>query len=376
VVNDVQLDTPARLLAAWRAMAQVWGWTQPAITLAGLTALSSVGAFGQAIDRARGYDLSATPLDRPIFIAGNPRTGSTFLHRELTGLGLGVGRQLWEQVLPSLTLQRALAGWIPQLDAISPVRHHHRDAHETSLEAVETDDAGLLFGALDGMFLYGFFLAWSEHPPVDAFDPRRRDNSARDHALWAANWRRSLIRRGAPGARVVAKSFSAGASLGPLFRSFPDARVVYLARDPGDAIPSALSLITGVLHQRFGYDHLPEALRHRHARHLADALLTLLSRFDEDWRAGAFPTESVLVVPYPDLVERYDEAMARVADHCGLTLTAAQVDAVACTADAQRARVSPHRYDGGRFGLDPEALRDAAPFAWRAPMSLRRGEPR
>lgn len=360
------MTATARLWAAWCAASGVWGPVQPGLTLAAFATARGVVRAAQAVDDALGVDEALPPLDRPILIAGNPRTGSTFLHRTLHGLGLGVGRELWEHLVGATSLQRAIGPLLPSLGALNPGRFHDPAAHEIALDAVETDDAALLFGELDGMFLFGFFLAWAEADP-SAFDPRLRDTSARDHAAWARRWRRSLARRPDATPRALAKSFSASASLPALFRSFPDARVIWLARDPADAIPSALSLITGVLHRRFGYAHLPEALRHAHARRVADALLLLLTRFEEDRVAGHFPADQVLIVPYDDLVAHFDVAMARILAHTGLHASPAAQDAIADLAVQQRARQSGHRYNAASFGLDPEALRAAVPFLLAPP---------
>ena len=55
-----------------------------------------------------------------------------------------------------------LKPFIPLLEKVSPARFHAHAAHETNLTAVETDDPALLFRYFDGLFLYGFFLAWAQ----------------------------------------------------------------------------------------------------------------------------------------------------------------------------------------------------------------------
>ena len=43
------------------------------------------------------------PIDRPIFIVGNPRSGTTFLHRLLLGAGGMAAFELWEMLFPAIT---------------------------------------------------------------------------------------------------------------------------------------------------------------------------------------------------------------------------------------------------------------------------------
>ena len=51
-------------------------------------------------------------IKNPIIIVGNPRSGTTFLHRYLISQGLGQGSQLWQMVYPSILLQKILKSLI------------------------------------------------------------------------------------------------------------------------------------------------------------------------------------------------------------------------------------------------------------------------
>ena len=64
------------------------------------------------------------PLKSPIIIVGNPRSGTTFLHRYLIKLGFGTGSQLWQMVYPSITLQKIIRPILPIMEIISPARYH------------------------------------------------------------------------------------------------------------------------------------------------------------------------------------------------------------------------------------------------------------
>ena len=58
---------------------------------------------------------------------------------------------------PSVVIQKILRPFLPFLEKISPTRHHSTDAHKTSLQSVETDDASILFRYLDGFFYTAFY---------------------------------------------------------------------------------------------------------------------------------------------------------------------------------------------------------------------------
>ena len=103
----------------------------------------------------------------PIVIVGNPRSGTTFLHRYLVKNRIGVGSQLWQMIYPSITIQKIIKPILPILEVVSPARHHSTEAPKTSLSSIETDDISLLFRYFDGFFLYGFILSWNEKNWID-----------------------------------------------------------------------------------------------------------------------------------------------------------------------------------------------------------------
>ena len=96
-------------------------------------------------------------IKQPILIVGNPRSGTTFLHHYLTSHNFGTGSQLWQMLYPSVLFQKLLKPILPFLEKYSPTKYHSTDAHKTSLQSVETDDASILFRYLDGFFYMDFY---------------------------------------------------------------------------------------------------------------------------------------------------------------------------------------------------------------------------
>jgi hypothetical protein len=113
-------------------------------------------SFFMMLDKIFYKRLRKDKINSPILVVGNPRSGTTFLHRYLVEHSFGSGTQLFQMLYPSVILQKIIKPFLPLLEKISPTRHHSTEAHKTSLDSVETDDASLLFRHLDGFFLYGF----------------------------------------------------------------------------------------------------------------------------------------------------------------------------------------------------------------------------
>ena len=92
-------------------------------------------------------------IKKPILIVGNPRSGTTFIHRYLSNNGIGAGSRLYQMVFTSIILQKLIKPILPILERISPAKFHSDEVHKTNLSAIETDDPSLLFRFFDGFFL-------------------------------------------------------------------------------------------------------------------------------------------------------------------------------------------------------------------------------
>jgi hypothetical protein len=351
---------PARIGAAWRvAGGTLSAWPAPLATLPLWAALWGAVSLGQTLDWLLLPGLRRARVRDAIVIAGNPRSGTTFLHRFLHDHGIGVGRELWQLLYPSRTLQALLRPALPLLERISPARHHSSVAHETSLRSVETDDVSLFFRHLDGFFLFGFLLAFLPEDAEPAFDPRIRDTSARDFRWLRRTWARN------PGdGRVLAKLFSISARMPQFLGEFPDAKILYTVRDPAETIPSTLSLLSSVLDRRFGFWSLAPDIRARYCQRLQRGLITLLRRFDEDRRSGRIPANRVHIVRYERLVGDFEGAMGAILDFVGHRPEPRVIEAIRREAESQRARRSRHAYDAARFGLDPAAIQQECKFLY------------
>ena len=108
-------------------------------------------------------------IKNQILIVGNPRSGTTFIHRYLSNNGMGTGSKLYQMIFPSIILQKLVEPFLPFLEKISPARYHSDAVHKTSLRALETDDPSLLFRFFGGFFLYAFILSWADEDLLDWF---------------------------------------------------------------------------------------------------------------------------------------------------------------------------------------------------------------
>jgi hypothetical protein len=336
-------------------------WISPIFTFLGIITLRLIVSIGMGLDCLFFPSLWRKKILNPIIIVGNPRSGTTFLQRFLVQNGFGAGMRIWKMLYPSLTLQILLKPILPLLEKLSPARFHGKAAHETSLTGIETDDPALLFRYFDGLFLYGFFLAWAKDDLKHMFDPEIRNTSNRDFKWLKIIWKRNLI--GEKKTRVVAKLFSLGIRIPQFLNTFPDAKILYMIRDPLQTVPSGLSLVTGVLDNRFGFWNLQEKSRQQYIERLYTAFLELSMRFYRDYAENRIPRENIMIVPYTRIMEDFENLMEEIIEFVGAGESSDLINTIRETAEKQRAYKSKHIYHLQKFGLDESRIRkDYAPI--------------
>lgn len=297
-------------------------------------------------------------IDRPVFLVGNPRSGTTFLHRFLADQGDLVGYRVYEMLVPSRTGQLLIKPFLPLLKAFNPAKHHGSDAHQTSFDALETDDLALFARFVDGVFLYGYFLSWDEPDPspmFTQFDPGS-PQTERDLSFYKQCLQRNLSRSGKP--RVLGKLFTFPPRIPDVLRHFPDAKLIYMVRDPAATMPSGMSLLTGVQDKHFGVRKLPEEVQKRFFDRLYTGLSLLFTRFVEDLRAGKIPEENLLIVRYPDLMQDFEGEMKRILEFAELEPSEAYLKRIHETSEKQKTRVSKHKYSLEEYHLDAQQIVD------------------
>ena len=139
-------------------------------------------------------------------------------------------------------------------------------------------------------------MCFSKTNLFDWVDPEIRDNSNRDFNWLNRIWTRILISSKAN--RIVGKLFSLSSNSPAFLKSYPDAKLLYMVRDPINVIPSGLSLVTGVLDKMFGFWNLPIKKRDLFIQRLYKGLVELLNRFTEDWNNNKINRNKVLIVDF------------------------------------------------------------------------------
>tara|TARA_B110000003_G_scaffold18586_1_gene18181 strand:+ start:1087 stop:2175 length:1089 start_codon:yes stop_codon:yes gene_type:complete len=329
-------------------------WISPLFTGILILILRIIIGLGRFLDSLF-YPNLKNKLKNPIIIVGNPRSGTTFLHRFLIKQRIGTGSQLWQMIYPSVIIQKFIKPILPLLEMVSPARHHSTKAHKTSLTSIETDDVSLLFRYLDGFFFYGFFLTFDEEDLFHWVDPRINDKTERDFKWFESMWKRNLISNNSD--RYIGKLFSLSSNLPKFQKQYPDAKIIYMLRDPISVIPSGLSLVTGVLDKKFNFWSLDDEIKNRFIERLYSALIELLNRFHDDWVHNKINKEKVFIVRFDNMMNNFEMLMNDLSVFIEFEKDSDLIKEIEKTGKSQRIYKSEHSYDLSKFGLTESQIK-------------------
>ncbi len=193
------------------------------------------------------------PLEKPLFIIGNFRSGSTFLHRLLSRDDrLFTSLRTWDIFITPTITQRKISAFIAQIDRAlgSPLKRllvniDNRSLgkvriHRISLFEPEEDENILLH--IWSTYFVGFLFPFLEDmPPYIFFDEQLpEDEKRRIMGFYRGCVQRHLYADGGK-RHFVSKNPAFSAKIETLVEFFPDARVLYLARNPLEMLPSTVS---------------------------------------------------------------------------------------------------------------------------------------
>ncbi|HEY3451249.1 MAG TPA: sulfotransferase [Myxococcales bacterium] len=300
-------------------------------------------------------------LERPLFLVGHLRSGTTFLHRYLAGL-LPEHRSmvLWEMVFPALSARALLRPFLPLMKKVSFGKVWDPAIHETGFFEPETDDIALSMRYFDGLLSWIYFHSWQEYPSDEAFAAALVRTVEQDHFV---DYLHGVYRRNVHGTKqtMFSKSFCLLFNLETVRRRFPGARFLLMVRDPVEAVVSMLSLERSVQRRMNDIDHQPAALRARYYRNLYRTSLAYYRRFCEE---AARQSEDALVVEYPDLFRDFEGTLVRAAKLAGVEPTPQLLEGIRAQAARQGGFASAHKYTPEEFGLTAEQIRSDFAFVY------------
>lgn len=300
-------------------------------------------------------EIHARPCERPIFIVGMPRTGTTFLQR-LLARDPGLRHlPLWESMspLPKGGLGSTTRATDPRIgDAKTALKIIYYAAprmvamHE--MEATEPDEEIWLM-AVD--FATMFF-------EVGAYAPSYGEWYASTDQTWAYTSLRSMLKaldRYHPGERWLLKSPQHLSKLGSLLATFPDATIVQTHRDPVTVVSSFANMVSYSARINTWRPDPPKLARYWEKRIESMLRSSIADRPRADPR--------FVDVHFVDLMRDPIEEVKKIYRIAGRELTTAAETAMkAYLVSNPRGKHGAHRYRLADLGLEEAELRERFAF--------------
>jgi hypothetical protein len=296
-------------------------------------------------------DYAGVPVERPVFITGLPRTGTTALHRLLTADPASQGLEVWLAQVPQPRPPRHTWPDNPVFQTIQAgfSRHHEEHPEFMGVHYMAADQVEECWQLLQQSMRSVSFETLANVPGYSAW-LRGQD--------WTGAYlrhRRNLQMIGLhdAGKRWVLKNPSHLFALDALLAAYPDALVIQTHRSPRTAIASACSLAA---HASAGWS--PVFTGPVIGRTQLDLWARGLSLFTAE-RARHDPAR-FYDVRYDDLVADPVGTVEAIYGYFGLPLAGSAADAIrslaAASASSHAGGESGHRYALGDFGLTGEEV--------------------
>jgi hypothetical protein len=292
------------------------------------------------------------PLAAPIFIAGLPRSGTTFLHGLLAEDPANRAPRIWEAIYPYPKHRAAEFGagrrmvqlQLGIFNRLSPgIRNLHPIEADAPEECIEFTSQVFRSPRFDDVYRAPSYRAWLDASGYD------------DGYRFLARFLRHLQGPREAPRRWILKSPEHVFSFDALTRVFPDAMLVLVHRDPGHVLVSAARL-TELLRAPFTTTIDRREIGGKVADYWQEGMRRMVGIADDP----AFPLR-LAHITYRSLVADPVGTIARVYDAFGLELSPEAGGAMAAkVAQAPNGGYGANRYRPEEFGIDPEPERERA----------------
>ncbi|MGH9017405.1 MAG: sulfotransferase family protein [Acidimicrobiales bacterium] len=305
-------------------------------------------------DRRRHPDMAAETIERPVFIIGMPRTGTTILHDILGQDPANRTPMTWEVMFPSPPPEAdtfstdariaACDATFPSVDLQIPAfKAMHPMGATLSQECVTMMGESMVTPLFHNQFRVPSYQDWVDDE-ADWTAVYTFHHTQLQHLQWHNRRDRWVLKTGAH-----------LWGLARLLKVYPDARIVFTHRDPVKSMTSYASLTSLV--RSMGSDRVDPV---EVAEDWTGRLRRMLMRGVEVRRTGSYPDAVFYDMYFPDFIADQFAEVEKIYDALGLPLHGEAADAMRVfIADNPPGRHGIHRYAPEEFGVDPQRVRAA-----------------
>lgn len=321
--------------------------------------------FGLCLDEILFPAYRKIDIREPVFIIGNPRSGTTFLQRLMArdNQNFEVIRT-WEIFLsPSITTRKLI--WllvktgreigVPIVRRILRLEKLWKDSdkiHRLRLRAPEEDEY-LFIHNFSTMKIWSYAALEEEAQPFIYYDQAIPvDDKNRMMTYYQRCIQRHFFSHGQPDRKYLSKNPNFSPAIQTLTERFPDAKFIYLIRNPLDAVPSHISLkdrewrMLGSPIKKYACaDFIIQSSRHWY-------------NYPIEIIRG-LPADQGIIVRFEDLVKEADKTINDIYQKFGLKMSDEFQNILEIESAQARQHESKHLYDLDEMGItETEMIND------------------
>ena len=188
-----------------------------------------------------------TIVSNPLFIMGFNRSGTTFFHKFLSRSNQFTIATAWDMILPSIVLKKLFQPFVYILSKMRLDRIEEKDkGHEVKLDQVEEDEMLLFLHKLDSKWVTNNLAPWmlyqyrdfSRNIGIDSMHNIKRNKDS--FSFYKNFWKRQIyLQNNKP---ILSKANPFVFKIDSLLSTFPDAKIIFIVRDPLETIASYFSM--------------------------------------------------------------------------------------------------------------------------------------
>lgn len=337
----------------WR----VWLWSAVIIFLFTLHHLVSI--FFRLMDEIFHRGFKRQEIKQPVFIIANPRSGTTYLHRLMT---LDEERFVYPKNAHTFFMTSSfvqfynLFTWIDRNILLGVIRKFINrldeifwggwdDIHAMGFNKAEEDE--LVFAQMfmsPGVFIpFPYFHLHNDNKFLDDETEEVR-NSVMD--FYESSVKRFVFRAGT-NKTYLTKNVMSTARFKSLLQRFPDAKIIYIARHPYDAVPSMASMFT-IMYDKAIPKNSPA--KKVWAQYAVDFF-----KYSREMRR-TIPDKQFISVKYDDLLDRPQQTVKNIYAHFGLQPSEKFLARLGKEEARNRDYKSTHEYSLEEYGYSREQI--------------------
>ena len=307
-------------------------------------------------------DYEDIKIKEPVFIIGNPRSGTTFLQRLLArDTKTFLSMRTWEIFgAPSILMRRFVRNilkigrtiGVPITRRIRKMERLWKESdaiHRLKLRSPEEDDL-LLIHIFSTIRIWSYAAMVKEAHPYIYYDEKiSSKDKKRIMDFYEGCIQRHYYYHGGSKRHYLSKNPNFTPAIDTLLSRYPDAKFIYLIRNPLDAVPSHLSLkerewqmLGSPLEKYDCREFILEASEHWY-KYPLNVLKNL-------------PDDQKIIVKFEDLIKDAELVVKQIYDRFGFSISETYDSILNYETDRARNHQSKHTYSLDEMGLTREQI--------------------